>query len=468
MTVLAYLPAISLPAVGFAPSLAVTLMQIALWMLVLAALYRNRSLFTVQRAQHETAMWGLVVIPQGERWNVHAANGQLRTLDGPVVIHVFGSKFVRLQQISATNAQYLQIQFVNGRTHILPGPSMVFVDKTTHKEVTLREAVNLTDHEVLVVYREEGAEESEKAAAKGPSDATRGADKKDGVVERFLIRGPCLHVPKNATEWIHEFSWHGSPPADADAVARKYKNALRFKKLRVCPDQTYYDVEGVRTKDDALVTVKLMIFYRVRDIDTMLRETHDPIADFINAVSSDVIEFVAGKSFEGFKGATDQLNDLCVYRQLTSRAASIGFEMTKVVFRGYGAPQRLQRMHDDAIERRTKLALERETEDQAQQLEDLKLEREEQRLRKRWLLENETEEHNRELRKAAHEATLQEQREVREASLDHLTRLKRDLGLISNQLGGYLLATEQGPPAKLIQVVGKDIGGNGFVQLHEA
>merc|ERR1711988_1070332 len=98
---------------------------------------------------------------------------------------------------------------------------------------------------------------------------------------------------------------------------RKVKGAVRFSKLRVCPEQTYFDVEGVRTKDDALVSVKVMIFYRLQDIDTMLKETHDPTADFINSVSSDVVEFVAGKSFEEFKSATDQLNELSVYQQLT-------------------------------------------------------------------------------------------------------------------------------------------------------
>merc|ERR1711988_790581 len=163
---------------------------------------------------------------------------------------------------------------------------------------------------------------------------------------------------------------------------RKVKGAVRFSKLRVCPEQTYFDVEGVRTKDDALVSVKVMIFYRLQDIDTMLKETHDPTADFINSVSSDVVEFVAGKSFEEFKSATDQLNELSVYQQLTTRAKGIGFEVTKVVFRGYGAPSRLQKMHDDAIERRTKLVLERENEEQEQQLQDIKLEREEARLRK--------------------------------------------------------------------------------------
>merc|ERR1712039_1010997 len=111
--------------------------------------------------------------------------------------------------------------------------------------------------------------------------------------------------------------------------------------------------------------------------------THDPTADFINSVTSDVIEFVASRSFEEFKAVTDNLNDLSSYPQLTSRARGIGFEVTKVVFRGYGAPQRLQRMHDDAIERRTQLALERENVEKEQKMQDMKQAREEERLRKR-------------------------------------------------------------------------------------
>merc|ERR1719389_827559 len=140
-----------------------------------------------------------------------------------------------------------------------------------------------------------------------------------------------------------------------------------------------------------------MIFYRLQNIDTMLKETHDPTADFINSVSSDVIEFVASRSFEEFKAATDQLNELEVYQQLTSRAKGIGFEVTKVVFRGYGAPQRLQKMHDDAIERRTKLALDRETEEQEQGLEDMRLRREEERLKQKQQMEKDTQMHQREL-----------------------------------------------------------------------
>merc|ERR1719476_1151881 len=188
-----------------------------------------------------------------------------------------------------------------------------------------------------------------------------------------------------------------------------------------------------------------MIFYRLKCIDTMLKETHDPIADFINSVSSDVIEFVAGKSFEEFKASTERLNDLSSYSQLTSRAKSIGFEVTRVVFRGYGAPQRLQKMHDDAIERRTKLALERENEEQEQQLQDLKLDRENQRLQKRRQMEAATKTHELELQRAAHEASQKEVTDKREAHLTHLEHMKGALGMTSEQISTYLLASEQGP-----------------------
>jgi len=41
----------------------------------------------------------------------------------------------------------------------------------------------------------------------------------------------------------------------------------------------------VRTKDDALIKVKLMIFFELREIETMLNKTTDPVADFIKSVS---------------------------------------------------------------------------------------------------------------------------------------------------------------------------------------
>ena len=57
--------------------------------------------------------------------------------------------------------------------------------------------------------------------------------------------------------------------------------------------------------------------------------------------------------------------------------------MHNVVYRGYGAADSLQQMHNQAIEARTKLQLERATEEQAQGLENFKLESQMSRADKR-------------------------------------------------------------------------------------
>jgi len=432
--------------------------------LVGGILFRFRWLLTVQQPGNNAQMWGTVSIRQGERWNVCLTNGQLRTVDGPNVVYVWGATLLQLKQFCALHSQYLQVQFLDGQSSIIVGPSQMFLDRSIHKDIALKNATNLTDSEVLVVYRDDSVPAVVVEKQAGPESD----DKKTGPsVTRHVIRGPCVHIPRNATEWSHQFSWHGSISNDPASNGHKVKDAVKFTKLRVCPEQTYFDVESVRTNDDALVSVKVMIFYRLADIEVMLRETHDPTADFINSVSADVIEFVSGKSFENFKAATNELNNLGVYKQLTRRAKGIGFEITKVVFRGYGAPQRLQKMHDDAIERRTKLVLERENEVQEQQLLDMKLEREQDRLRKRRQMETDAKEHERKIQRVSHEAQQLESLEKRQAQLQHLTNMKSTLGISSDQLCSYLIASEQGPPSKLVQIVGVgkdgDSAGNSFV-----
>ena len=126
----------------------------------------------------------------------------------------------------------------------------------------------------------------------------------------------CVGLPgmcRRQTEWLHEFQWHGADPADPDL---KIPRALRFQKLRVIPDQMYFDVADVRTADDALVVIKLMVFFELIDIDMMMDQTHDPIADFINALTADIIDHVGQFTFDQFKEHTAEFNELEYYQQL--------------------------------------------------------------------------------------------------------------------------------------------------------
>ena len=79
-------------------------------------------------------------------------------------------------------------------------------------------------------------------------------------------------------EWIHDFTWHGEDGASKTHII---PGAKKFQKLRLIPDQFYYNITDVRTSDDALITVKLMIFFELVNVETMLNNTHDPIADFV-------------------------------------------------------------------------------------------------------------------------------------------------------------------------------------------
>merc|ERR1711988_248748 len=105
------------------------------------------------------------------------------------------------------------------------------------------------------------------------------------------------------------------------------------------------------------------------------------------------ISFCSSRTFEQFKETAEQLNMLSMYQSLTSTVASRGLSVSKVVFRGFMAPQRLQKMHDDAIERRTRLVLERESEVQEQKLKDDRLAKEEEREKMKRQMERAQAEH---------------------------------------------------------------------------
>src|SRR5262249_56074646 len=95
--------------------------------------------------------------------------------------------------------------------------------------------------------------------------------------------------------------------------ARKVAKGLIFQKLWLMPDQMYHDVIDVRTADDAVVTIRLMIFFELVDIERMLDTTHDPIGDFVNAATSDVVGFTGRHDFESFKRTTSMLTELQTY-----------------------------------------------------------------------------------------------------------------------------------------------------------
>ena len=352
----------------------------------------------------------------------------------------------RRQKHVANESQYLEVRFIAGHSEVIPGPAALFEDPVLHEKVCTKNGTSVNTNEALVIYRENVAKDGSK------------------TVGREIVRGPLLYTPLVPSEWRHNFSWHGHDPT-AGEVARKRPHGLKFEKLMLAPGSTYYDVENVRTADDALLTIRLMIFFQIADVERMLDSTNDPIADVINSVSSDVIGFCSARSFELFKETSEQLNTLGAYGSLVEASAARGLILSKVVFRGYLAPPRLQKMHDEAIERRTKLVLERESEAQEQRTADERLAKEAERDAAKRGMQKADAAHAAEMARTAFEAKQRERREAAEqeallherrqqAELGHLANLQAAVGAEGRDMLTLLIAQQQGPPAKLIQITG--------------
>lgn len=284
-------------------------------------------------------------IEEGHRALITEKDGRISVVEGPHRLWTGGRRVRPMRQYVAHPGEFLVVRFRDGKQEHMAGPTNLWFDPRIHASVEREDALQISAEEAVVVYADD-----------------------QGAVTRRIDRGPAAFVPK-AGEWLHTLSWHGT----VDGL--KVANALVFQKLWLLPDQMYHDVHEVRTADDAVITVRLMIFFHLVDIDRLLATSHDPIGDFVNAAASDVIEFARQHSFDQFKQSSDQLNDLRTYRQLVSRAEQCGYSIQNVVYRGYGAPPALQAMHQKATESRTRLQLEKATEQQAQELEDLKLDR---------------------------------------------------------------------------------------------
>lgn len=301
--------------------------------------------------QHGAHSMFFYTIEDGQRALLVSKGGEMSVVKGPTRVWRWGKRLRPMAHYVAHPGDFLIVRYRDGRQEHIAGPAHVWFDPREHMAITKEEALPISAKEAVVVYSE---------------------DDESGEVNRSIVYGPATFVPKPG-QWLHTFSWHGAAPGGEGY--RKVPNALIFQKLWLMPDQMYHDVTDVRTSDDALLTIRLMMFFELRDIERMLITTHDPIGDFINAATADIIEFVSRHSFESLKSHTEKLNDIDTYKQLSVRAAQCGYSIDKVVYRGYGAPQSLQHMHDQAIESRTRLQLQRATEEQAQELEDFKQER---------------------------------------------------------------------------------------------
>jgi hypothetical protein len=247
------------------------------------------------------------VVEEGQRVLMRRANGTMEILVGPRRVWRGWNTFQPMRHFVASPGQFLIVRYRDGQQRHLAGPAEIWFDPREHLEIVQQDALQLAAKEAVVVY----------SKPSGPEP-----------IARRIVYGPALFIPAPG-EWLHTFSWHASHGGSLGV--QKRPNSLVFQKLWLMPDQMYHDVIDVRTADDAVLMIRLMIFFELVDIERMLDTTHDPIGDFVNAATSDVVAFIGRHDFESFKRNTSQLNELETYKQLSARASQCGYRINKVV-----------------------------------------------------------------------------------------------------------------------------------------
>ena len=158
--------------------------------------------------------------------------------------------------------------------------------------------------------------------------------------------------------------------------------------------------------------------YELQSIETMLDSTNDLIGDIINACSADVMTFASRVTYEGFLQETNLLSDIAQFPILASRMEQTGCALLKVVYRGYGASQALQDMHDQAIARRTKFRLEADQAREEQEKRAMELRCREERSNQEQELEQKTARHKLAV------STLQRQEQAKAEEEAHARQLR--------------------------------------------
>lgn len=404
---------------------------------------------------------GVLVVREGESASIFSSNGKQSIVNGPCAFRPYFSEVQFLERVACDQQNYLVVEHLDGKVEHRRGPTYVFVDPCTHKSVSVEKAIMLEASEAVVVYTEESGVEV-------------GGQRN---VSRRLVKGPEIFIPM-ANEWLHRFSWHGTivPGKSKGSITgspndTKVAHAVEFTKLRQLPDQMYYTVRELRTSDDALLTLHIMIFFELVDIEKMLDSTNDPISDMINAANADVMTFGASRTYEGLLADSNSLSDNASYPLLISRMASIGYQLNKVVYRGYQASSKLQSMQETAISSRTKLRLEADTFRHEQANAEFQLNAKEQQSKKKFAQEEREAEHKAKLLRHKAEQVLTEKRENNALILAHERDMNNerkqflmslvDMGV---DLTKYLCAEVSSKPTSHLLI--ENAGDNRSANLH--
>ncbi len=302
-----------------------------------------------------------VLVKQGEAVLITHVNGREEEIRGPrrVRLGIFDS-WDSMERVVLDETRQIIVTKQDGSREIIAGPQEYFLLHEPRMHFEEMSRIVLEQNQRCHVVDEDGKEtmhEGEKTVFVRPSETHKVVNKtilQEGTAvvvvdedgKRTVKQGPESFF-LGPREKLYTFTWTGGE--------KKEPRYLRFDTLRTTPDQMYHDVE-VRTRDQVILTIKLMIYWQVVDVEKMIKRCDDLIGAMVNIVSSSVASCFGQVTFE--EAATDperRIQGIDTFKS-QEKWAEYGVRVEQVRLRGWRcADAQIQMILDQKIQNRTKI-----------------------------------------------------------------------------------------------------------------
>ena len=377
--------------------------------------------FTFRDGTYQRRVYfGKRTIKKGECAMIWRLNGSCRKIEGPQLVRLWFSTIRFCTQYIANERQFLIVNFKDGHTEYIPGPTTMYQDHLLHKEIVVKNALNVHNGEAVVVVLNKN-DTKEKSGS-------------NQLVET-IKQGPLLFFPTtNQTLKIFKFD-------DREAQAGKRRNSWNAATRKVASDMykrkeviislsEHNDlVERAYTSNDNYkLMLKLLLTWKVTDVAKLTNSAQNPLQILTNTLINDLTKYVQLKNYEDLLNTTNVFNVTSpssvikqnntnkvsnnIYTSLVQKARSIGVEICNISFQGTTIDLEFREKCETVKRDKQKKINQREKENEKERREDFKLNTALARADKRTKKEFADMKHRQKLMDEAHKAKLKRNQET--------------------------------------------------------
>lgn len=387
--------------------------------------------FTFRDGNYQRRVYfGKRTIKRGECAMIWRRSGRCKKIEGPKLVRLWFSTIRFCTRFTANESQYLRIEFKDGHTENIKGPTSIYKDHLLHSKISVKEAVNVGKHEAIVVYTNE----------KGKGSVN--------TLTESIKRGPLDFFPA-VNQTLKTFQ-HG--------VERNVKISLMERNNVI--------TKSFKSKDNYALNLSLSLTWKISDVSMLLKNPQKPLQVLINALANDVTNYAVHKNYVELLDATcvfstakmakqkktSETNKLPaisnVYKSLFQCAKHIGVDILDISYQGSDIDLKYEKKLQVKRLKKKEQLQEEERANAKERLEDFKLSMALARADKQTKKEFADMQHRQKLLDEAHKAKLKRERETFEQSLLHekskmllKTEFYKSLKETGVDLTKYLVAT---------------------------